>query len=87
MSSRRIQELMKERNIPPLSIERLEPQVLSGVDDTRIPEEIREEIRNLRDVEEVAMFLLNSRRKTHDFRITLKSSDDFRKFIFYTCDC
>jgi len=88
MPNQRLQKLMKERNIQPINLPTLKdrPIILAGPDDHRFPKEIAVDIQQLQNVAEVAMFQPNEKRKTCEFRVMLRASDNFNKYIFYTCD-
>ena len=78
---------MKERNIQPIRLPNniSKAIILSGPNDTRLPKQIAEDIQCTPGVTQIAMCQSDAKRKTCDFRITIKSSDAFNKF-FYTCD-
>ena len=80
---------MKEQNIPPLGriyFKQMEPIILDGINDSRLPVQIAEEIQHMPNIIEVTMLPPNKKRTNPDFRITLKSSDEFNKYLFYTVD-
>ena len=78
---------MKERNIQPIRLPNniSKAIILSGLNDTRLPKQIAEEIQCTPGVTQIAMYQSDAK-KTFDFRISIKSSDAFNKYIFYTCD-
>ena len=79
---------MKERNIQPLRLPNniSKAIILSGLNDTRLPKQIAKDIQCTPGVTQIAMYQSDAKRKTCDSRITIKSSDAFNKYIFYTCD-
>ena len=78
---------MKERNIQPIRLPNniSKAIILSRLNDTRLPKQIAEEIQCTPGVTQIAMYQSDAK-KTCDFRISIKSSDAFNKYIFYTCD-
>ena len=75
---------MKERNIQPIRLPNniSKAIILSGPNDTRLPKQIAEDIQCTPGVTQIAMYQSDAKRKTCDFRITIKSSDAFNKYIF-----
>ena len=79
---------MKEKNIQPVRLPNniSKAIILSGPTDTRLPKQIAVDIQCTPGVTQIAMYQSDAKRKTCDFRITIKSSDAFNKYIFYVCD-
>ena len=74
---------MKERNIQPIRLpNNSKAIILSGLNDTRLPKQIAKDIQCTPGVTQIAMYQSDAKRKTCDFRITIKSSDAFNKYIF-----
>ena len=60
------------------------PIKLDGIKDTKVPKQIAEELTKRNDVLEVVYFPPAQTKVKDEYRIKLKSSDEFNIFIFYT---
>ena len=88
MSNKRLQDLMKKHNVPPLNVmppKYSHPIILTGIDDSRLPKQIANDLQNRKDVLEVTYFPpAPQTKRREEYRIKLKSSDDYNVYIFYT---
>ena len=86
MPSKRLQHLMEAHNIKPLKLppKYSRPIKLDGIKDPKLPRQIAEELAERSDVLEVAYFPPAQTKVKGEYRIKLKSSNEFNIFIFYT---
>ena len=83
MSNRRLQQLMKERNIPVLNLRKKpDPIILSGIDDPWLPKQIADELSSRHDIVEIAFFP-PSRSWKGQYPVTFKKCEKFRVCQFY----
>ena len=85
MPSKRLQHLIEAHNIKPLKLppKYSRPIKLDGIKDPKLPRQIAEELAERSDVLEVAYFPPAQTKVKGEYRIKLKSSDEFNIFIFY----
>lgn len=83
MPNRRIQQLIKDRNIPPLKLPKPpDPVLLSGIQDPLLPQQIAEDLSSRNDVLEIAYYP-PFRNGKGEFRVTFSKSQNFRVYRFY----
>ena len=83
MSNQCLQQLMKDRNIPPLKIPKPpDPVILSGLEDPLLPVQIAKELSSRDDVVEIAYFA-PFRNWRGQFRVTFKKNGNFNFCRFY----
>ena len=77
---------MEAHNIKPLKLPPKDsrPIKLDGIKDPKLPRQIAEELTERNDVLDVAYFPPAQTKIKGEYRIKLKSSDEFNIFIFYT---
>ena len=86
MPSKRLQDLMEAHYIKPLKMRPKfsRPIKLDGIEDPKLPRQVAEELTKRNDVLEVVYFPPAQTKLKGEYRIKLKSSDEFNIFIFYT---
>ena len=77
---------MKAKNIKPLQLPRRFSDIikLDGISDPKLPEQIRKELAGRDDVLEIHYYSFADDNDKGEFRIKIKSSDNYNICIFYT---
>ena len=86
MPNERIREIMKAKNIKPLKLPQRFSNVekLEGINDQKLPKQISKELAGREDVLEIQYYQFAGNDEKGEYRVKLKSSDNFNICIFYT---
>ena len=86
MPNKRIQELMKAKNIKPIKLPKRQHKIikLDGIDDPRLPKQIAQELAGRNDVREIVYHIYGDDETKREYQVNLNSSDGFYTCLFYT---
>ena len=86
MPNERIREIMKAKNIQPLRLPQRISNIskLDGINDPKLPKQIAKELAGREDVLEIQYYEFTGKDQKGEYRVKLKSSDNFNICIFYT---